>query len=93
MWAFAYLMGFDMRRGLSRKQQKPYPTQTGFWDGRNADGTQCAALRRFRLADVFRSTQLMSVILSSEGENQSGLCCTRPLLAPFLPPLSLARSV
>jgi hypothetical protein len=57
------------------------PAQTGFWDSRKADGTQCAALRRFRLAGVFWSTQLMSVILSSEGEIRAD-CAARGRCLP-----------
>ena len=84
--------GFRYAKRLSRKQQKPDPTQTGFWYGRNADGTQCTALRRFRLAGVFWSTQLMSVILSSEGEIRAD-CAARGRCLPRSFRLSLARSV
>jgi hypothetical protein len=54
-----------------------------------AESTQNAALRQVRLKWVFWSTQLMSVILSTEhgcvGRDHSGLCCVWPLLPLVFP--------
>jgi hypothetical protein len=80
---------FDVRRD-ARKQQKACPDVLP--DSRNADGTQCEALRRLRLACVFWSPQLMSVILSSEGEIRAD-CAARGRCLPRSFRLSLARSV